>query len=139
MFVRKRVRETKRGTAVSFTVVESRRTEHGPRQRIVLSWSTPADPKHPRYIPSISAAIAYHESIAEMFRKIAERNRHALRTTNRPWIVKDTYRGPKSVHRDEIERQASECEATVAAEEAKASQFRDVMAELGDWTWDGSL
>jgi hypothetical protein len=59
MFVRKRVRDCEK--SVHFTVAQALRTTKGPRQRVVVSWTSPTNPEHPHYAPAFADAIRLYE------------------------------------------------------------------------------
>lgn len=139
MFVRKRARQTRSGITLYFTVVESHRTEKGPRQRAVVSWTSPADPGHPRFTPSLAKAVDAAEGSVRFHEHYARKHREELRGTNEIWIRQKTYFGSKFVHRSDVEEWAQKAERDVAQERAKVDALKDALAQIGDWTWDGNI
>ena len=141
MFIRKRVRHKDGGPRVYFTALRSVRTPAGPRQQTVASWYSPADPAHPLYAPSVQAALDQIEadSFVNMsparLRESADYWRGLLRESNGAWCL---HKG-RRVKREEIEARARGCANRAEAKEQEAEKLRTVLAEIGNWTWDGQL
>lgn len=144
MFIRKRVRHKESGPKVYFTALRSVRTSAGPRQQTVASWYSPADPAHPLYAPSVEKALELIEidSFAnvspEKLRKSAEHWRDILRNSNGAFCMVPAIGGARRWKREAVEDRARYLEARAAEKEQQAEGLRTVLAEIGNWTWDGT-
>jgi hypothetical protein len=144
MFIRKRVRDC--GTRVHFTALHSKRTPAGPRQTIVVSWTTPADPAHGLYAPSVQAALDLAENGKEPWTAGIERWRE-LAGLHRAHADAVLAAGPGKYDRPrayakrcaDADHRALRVEAILRDREKQAEGLRTVLAELGNWTWDGAI
>ena len=146
MFIRKRVRDKASGPRVYFTALRSVRTPSGPRQGTVASWSSPADPEHPLYAPSVEAALHIAEAGIPPWASGIERWRELARL-HRDHADALVAAGPHKHERPQkYERRcakaddwAKRIEAKLQADETQIEGLRAVLAEMGNWTWDGQL
>ena len=138
MFIRSRIRQTKTGPTVYFTVVEAIRAPGGPRQRTVASWSSPTNPSSRHYCPSLRQAVEIAEAACpEGARQQAARWREHLRARNGPDIRYHTRGGVRSLPRQEVERRAQNFDRRADEMVHKATGLREALDVIGNWTWTG--
>ena len=146
MFIRKRVRDNGSGPRLYFTALRSVRTPAGPRQQTVASWYSPADPAHPFYAPSVEVALALIEVGVERWLSGLDERRDLARY-HRGQADAVTAAGPHKYERQvayakrcaEAQQRACRLEARLREQEQQAEGLRAVLAEIGNWTWDGQL
>ena len=135
MFVRKRLR----GRNVSFTVIQSVRTPAGPRQKVVASWSTPVEPGGYFWCPSVAGALEAAEGKAARYQQRAGYWRAALEASNHPRVVfVPTIGRTMHISREVASRKVAKLDRQAGAEAARCEGLRAVLAEIGNWTWDGA-
>ena len=136
MFMRKR----RRGDSLSFTAVQAIRTAAGPRQKIVAGWSTPDDPRNMFWCPSVSGAIAHADKMAMNYQKGAVYWRAAIEDGEKRGVVYvPTIGRMMHISMDVAWRTAKKYDRQAESEAKRADGLRRVLAEMGDWTWDGGV
>ena len=146
MFIRKRVRHKEGGPRVYFTALRSVRTPAGPRQQTVASWTSPADTTHPLYAPSVETALAQIEAGVQPYMSGLDRWRelarhHRAQADAAAAAVPHKYDRPNAHAKRSAKAHAYACriEAILQGKEQQAEGLRTVLAEIGNWTWDGRL
>jgi len=146
MFIRKRVRDKASGPKVHFTALQSVRTSSGPRQKTVVSWTSHPDQSHPLYAPSVADALRMAEDGVQPWTSGIARWRE-LAQHGRAQADAVAAAGPHKYDRPEAyakrcakaDASARKIEAILQAQEQQAEGLRAVLAEIGNWTWDGQL